>query len=143
MTFTSAIKQCYHKAFTLSGRASRSEYWLFSLYQLLLIFVLVAIMITTYTNLQNDDSGLVPSLMGIIILLSSITLAIHIVPMFCVTVRRLHDSNMPGWLILLSIIPVGNLILFIFMLLPSTPGDNPYGPNPHEEEQKEYEWEQQ
>ena len=142
MTFTSAIKQCYNKAFTLSGRASRSEYWFFSLYQLLLIFVLVAIMITTYTYLQDDDSGLVPNLMGIIILLLSITLSIHIVPMFCVTVRRLHDRNLSGWLLLLSIIPVGKLILFIFMLLPSTPGDNTYGPNPHDEEQKEYEWEE-
>ena len=87
MTFTSDIKQCYHKAFTLSGRASRSEYWFFSLYQLLLIFVLVTIMVFMSINLQDDDSGLVPSLMGIIILLSSITLAMHIVPMFCVTVR--------------------------------------------------------
>lgn len=140
MTFTSAIKQCYNKAVTLSGRASRSEYWFFSLYQLLLLFVLVPTMFTIDSNLQDDDSGLVPKLMGIIILLLSIALSIHIVPMFCVTVRRLHDSNMPGWLLLLSIIPVGNLILFIFMLLPSTPGDNPYGPNPHDEEQKEYEW---
>ena len=142
MTFTSSIKQCYHKAFTLRGRASRSEYWFFCLYLLILCFVLVTIMVFMSINLQDDDSGLVPSLMGIIILLSSITLAMHIVPMFCVTVRRLHDSNMPGWFILLSIIPVGNLVLFIFMLLPSTPGDNPYGPNPHDEEKKEYEWEE-
>ena len=142
MTFTSAIKQCYNKAFTLSGRASRSEYWFFSLYQLLLIFVLVAIITTICINLQDDDSGLVPNLMGIIILLLGITLLIHIVPMFCVTVRRLHDRNLSGWLLLLSIIPVGNLILFIFMLLPSMPGDNTYGPNPHDEEQKEYEWEE-
>lgn len=45
MTFTSAIKQCYHKAFTLRGRASRSEYWFFCLYLLILCFVLVTIMV--------------------------------------------------------------------------------------------------
>ena len=143
MTFTSAIKQCYHKAFTLRGRASRSEYWFFCLYLLILCFVLVTIMVFMDSNLQDDDSGLVPNLMGLSILLSGIALFIHIVPMFSVTLRRLHDGNMPGWLLLLSIIPVGNLILFIFMLLPSTPGDTPYGHNPHDEEKKEYEWEQQ
>ena len=143
MTFTSAIKQCYHKAFTLRGRASRSEYWFFCLYLLILCFVLVTIMVFMDSNLQDDDSGLVPNLMGLSILLSGLALFIHIVPMFSVTLRRLHDGNMPGWLLLLSIIPVGNLILFIFMLLPFTPGDNPYGPNPHDEEKKEYEWEQQ
>ena len=143
MTFTSAIKQCYHKAFTLRGRASRSEYWLFCLYLLILCIVLVTIMVFMDSNLQDDDSGLVPNLMGLSILLSGIALFIHIVPLFSVTLRRLHDGNMPGWLLLLSIIPVGNLILVIFMLLPYTPGDTPYGPNPHEEEKKEYEWEQQ
>ena len=143
MTFTSAIKQCYHKAFTLRGRASRSEYWFFCLYLLILCFVLVTIMVFMDSNLQDDDSGLVPNLKGLSILLSGLALFIHIVPMFSVTLRRLHDGNMPGWLLLLSIIPVGNLILFIFMLLPFTPGDNPYGPNPHDEEKKEYEWEQQ
>lgn len=143
MTFTSAIKQCYHKAFTLRGRASRSEYWFFCLYLLILCFVLVTIMVFMDSNLQDDDSGLVPNLKGLSILLSGLALFIHIVPMFRVTLRRLHDGNMPGWLLLLSIIPVGNLILFIFMLLPFTPGDNPYGPNPHDEDKKEYEWEQQ
>lgn len=143
MSFTSAIKQCYQKAFTLRGRASRSEYWFFCLYLLILCFVLVTIMVALDCNLQDNDSGLVPNLKGLSILLSGITLFIHIVPMFSVTLRRLHDGNMPGWLLLLSIIPVGNLILFIFMLLPSTPGGNPYGPNSHDEEQKKYEWEQQ
>ena len=143
MTFTSAIKQCYHKAFTLRGRASRSEYWFFCLYLLILCFVLVTIMVFMDSNLQDDDSGLVPNLKGLSILLAGLALFIHIVPMFSVTLRRLHDGNMPGWLLLLSIIPVGNLILFIFMLLPSTLGDNPYGPNPHDEEKKEYKWEQQ
>ena len=95
------------------------------------------------SNLQDDDSGLVPNLMGLSILLAGLALFIHIVPLFSVTLRRLHDGNMPGWLLLLSIVPVGNLILFIFMLLPSTPGDNTYGHNPHDEEKKEYEWEQQ
>ncbi|MDY5088127.1 MAG: DUF805 domain-containing protein [Prevotella sp.] len=109
----------------------------------MLCFVLVTIMVFMDSNLQDDDSGLVPNLKGLSILLAGLVLFIHIVPMFSVTLRRLHDGNMPGWLLLLSIIPVGNLILFIFMLLPSTPGDNPYGPNPHDEEKKEYEWEQQ
>lgn len=85
MSFTSAIKQCYQKAFTLRGRASRSEYWFFCLYLLILCFVLVTIMVALDSNLQDNDSGLVPNLKGLSILLSGIALFIHIVPAVCTT----------------------------------------------------------
>ncbi len=42
-------------------------------------------------------------------------------------VRRLHDKGKSGWLWLVSFIPVANLILFIYLLLPADPSPNKYG----------------
>jgi uncharacterized membrane protein YhaH (DUF805 family) len=48
-----------------------------------------------------------------------------------VQVRRLHDQDKSGWLILLSFIPyIGGLILLVLMLIDGTPGANRYGPDP-------------
>lgn len=67
---------------------------------------------------------------GYIITVVIYTLAVFF-PTLAVTVRRLHDINRSGWWYLLNFIPViGVLIIFIFLLLDSTPGDNNYGENP-------------
>ena len=45
-----------------------------------------------------------------------------------VTVRRLHDMNRSGWLILLFLLPVVNILLGLYLLLGSgTAGINNYG----------------
>ncbi|WP_164263979.1 DUF805 domain-containing protein, partial [Stenotrophomonas maltophilia] len=54
-----------------------------------------------------------------------------IIPNIAVTVRRFHDQDRSGWMILLSFIPfVGGLILFIFMCLDGTRGENRFGLDP-------------
>jgi uncharacterized membrane protein YhaH (DUF805 family) len=54
-----------------------------------------------------------------------------LVPGIAVTVRRLHDTGRSGWWILISLIPfLGWIVLLVFMVLDSHPGDNEYGPNP-------------
>jgi uncharacterized membrane protein YhaH (DUF805 family) len=45
-------------------------------------------------------------------------------------VRRLHDSDKSGWWLLLTLIPVGGLVLFIFYLLDGTRGPNRHGADP-------------
>ena len=53
------------------------------------------------------------------------------IPRLAVTVRRLHDSGRTGWWALIGLVPfIGFVILLIFMVLDSEPGDNAYGPNP-------------
>ena len=45
--------------------------------------------------------------------------------------RRLHDIGKSGSFILLNIIPViGSIVLLVWALKDSQPGDNQYGPNP-------------
>jgi uncharacterized membrane protein YhaH (DUF805 family) len=66
------------------------------------------------------------------ILLSIVGLALFI-PSLAVTVRRLHDQDKSGWLVLLPLIPlVGGIILLVFMLLEGTQGPNRFGPDPKE-----------
>ena len=97
MDIGTSIKVCFQKYAVFSGRASRSEFWWFYLYSLLIVPVASAIL------------GLIlPELGGLFFLIS-------IIPMFSVWVRRLHDVDQPGWLILIVIIPIfGIIILFWF-----------------------------
>lgn len=48
-----------------------------------------------------------------------------------VGVKRLHDINWPGWLIVLLVLPFANyLFALLLTFMPGTPGDNRFGPQP-------------
>ncbi len=91
-----------------SGRASRKEYWLFSLWNLPIVFVLTLIALPLY----------VLYVLGILL------------PALAVGVRRLHDTNRSAWWLLLYIVPFGGIAVFVFLCLKGTDGDNDYGPDP-------------
>ncbi|MCR9185609.1 MAG: DUF805 domain-containing protein [Halieaceae bacterium] len=104
-----------------TGRARRKEYWYFVLFNLLASIALGVI--DGITGTYSDDAGL--GLLGGIY-----ALAVFI-PSIAVAMRRLHDTGRSGWWLLLALIPIlGFLVLLVFMLLDSEPGDNQYGPNP-------------
>ena len=127
-----------------SGRSRRKEYWMFALLNFIIFIVLYAIMIlamgpSVMEAMMQVEGGMEPvqpssgmmagvGIAGVI--LGIYSLAIFI-PSLAVTVRRLHDQDKSGWLILLGFIPfVGGIILLVFMLLEGTRGDNRFGPNP-------------
>lgn len=103
-----------------SGRARRKEYWYFTLVSMLISFGLSYI---------EGWLGVFPETeYGV---LSLIYLLIVIIPTTAVGVRRLHDVGRRGWWYLLNLIPfVGTIIVLIFLVQDSQPGDNQYGPNP-------------
>jgi uncharacterized membrane protein YhaH (DUF805 family) len=104
-----------------TGRARRKEYWYFVLFNLLASIVLGVV--DGITGTYSEDAGL--GLLGGIY-----ALAVFI-PSIAVAMRRLHDTGRSGWWLLLALIPIlGFLVLLVFMLLDSEPGDNQYGPNP-------------
>ena len=56
-----------------------------------------------------------------------------LLPGLAVAIRRLHDIGKSGWFVLLALIPiVGSIILIVFYVKDSEPGENKYGPNPKE-----------
>lgn len=105
------------------GRARRREYWWFALVNFLVILVLSApVEFAEGTPLES---------VGVI--LTMLYLFGVFVPGFAVSVRRLHDIGRSGWWLLVSLIPLlGSLVLLVFFLLDSEPGENKYGPNPKE-----------
>ncbi|WP_428065060.1 DUF805 domain-containing protein [Candidatus Proelusimicrobium volucris] len=112
-----------HKYAVFSGRASRKEFWFFHLWYALTIFVLAMVFFGLYFAAMDGDRffGLLSTLVGIVIGL--INLGVFI-PVIALTVRRLHDAGLTGWLIMVSVIFAPMNI--IFGLLPPTPGKNQY-----------------
>ena len=54
-----------------------------------------------------------------------------IVPALAVLVRRLHDTGKTGWWALVGFIPlVGSIVLLVFTVTDSSPGENKYGTSP-------------
>jgi uncharacterized membrane protein YhaH (DUF805 family) len=102
------------------GRASRSEYWFFVLFNIIVSIILV--MIDRLLHLTIADGA-----MGILTLIYSLGV---LLPSIAVGVRRLHDTSRSGWWMLLAFVPIASLVLIVFFVLDSTPGTNQYGSNP-------------
>jgi uncharacterized membrane protein YhaH (DUF805 family) len=113
------------------GRARRSEYWLFTLFQVLVTFAIaILIGIASASTDTPDASGQDPNMVGGLLVLALILFWLAMfIPSLAVTVRRLHDSDKSGFWLLLHLIPVGGFVIFIFTLLDGTPGPNRHGPD--------------
>lgn len=133
-SFGTALKRYYGKYATFRGRASRSEYWWTQLYLSLIIIILYIPILPWYSDFLSSAasssrygsvSRSMPE-MGPLTVVALIVVFIfalaHIIPNLAVLVRRLHDANMSGGFIFLSLIPfVGGLIVFVLTLQSSKP----------------------
>ena len=128
MGLKEAVVSVFSKYATFSGRATRSEYWFFYLFNLLAVFIFMIIGVMLGAMFGGGE-GAAGGAIGGYILYILYALAAFI-PSLAVTVRRLHDTNRSGWNILWCLLPVvGPIVLLVFMVSDSTP-DNQYGPNP-------------
>jgi uncharacterized membrane protein YhaH (DUF805 family) len=125
------------------GRSRRKEYWMFFLLMLIIGFVIGVVAGATAPSVPLGPDGYADPEAA-----AAATMAIYsspafmiggliwlalLIPSIAVTVRRLHDQDKSGWLVLLAFIPfVGGLILLVFMLLEGTRGPNRFGPDPKE-----------
>lgn len=101
----------WKRAFDFSGVASRVQYWVPSLINTAIIVVLICILLSESVALT--------------FIISAIYLLVMIIPSISVTVRRLHDINMSGWLYLVNFIPgIGEIIVFVLMCLPTVKEGN-------------------
>ena len=94
MSFGEAIKSVFSKYATFSGRARRSEFWYFLLFNFLVSFVL----------------GLIPFLSVV----SGLWALAVLIPSLAVTVRRFHDIGKSGWNYLIIVIPELTLMGYLF-----------------------------
>ncbi|OAT55252.1 DUF805 domain-containing protein [Providencia heimbachae] len=110
------------------GRARRKEYWMFSLINIVIIIALSLVM----GGSINDDTGGMGGLGITALVLMLIYCVAVFIPSLAVTIRRLHDIDKSGWWYLISFIPFGGLIIFVFTCLDGTPGNNRFGSSPKE-----------
>ncbi|HWN38654.1 MAG TPA: DUF805 domain-containing protein [Gammaproteobacteria bacterium] len=93
MTFAESVRTCLSKYVDFNGVASRSEFWWFFLFQIVVVVVLSFV------------SQLVADIAALALLL----------PSLAVGARRLHDTGRSGWWLLIGLIPViGTLVLIVF-----------------------------
>lgn len=94
MTFQDSISTCFRKYADFSGQASRSEFWWFVLF--LVILSLVAALLGYAVH-------------GLVVLAT-------LLPRIAVATRRLHDTNRSGWWQLIVLVPlIGWIILIVFL----------------------------
>ena len=97
-----------------TGRARRTEYWMFTLINLVIAVVLSIIDAVIKTSIPlylYDLAVLIPSL--------------------AVAFRRLHDTGRTAWWLLIGLIPIiGAIVLIVFLATPGDAGDNQYGSDP-------------
>ena len=114
MDFGTAVKTGFSKFATFEGRASRSEYWFYTLF----VFATSVVL-----NIIDAVTGI-----GV---LSVIFALVTLIPSIAVAVRRLHDTDRSGWWYLLVLIPlIGIIVLIIWFCGRGTTGDNRFGADP-------------
>ena len=113
MDFISAIKSGFSNYANFSGRASRSEYWYFTLFSIIV----------------NLGAGFIDQILGFYIVAGIVGIAL-IIPGLSMSWRRLHDIDKSGalWFIWLSC--VGIIVLFVWSVTKGTTGPNRFGPDP-------------
>lgn len=102
-----------------NGRARRSEYWYFTLFN---IIVGIVISLIDQFVLGSDGTGILSNIYSLLIFIPSLAVAI----------RRLHDTGRSGWWLLIALTVIGVFVLLYFYVQDSEPGTNAYGPNPKE-----------
>ncbi len=108
MGFFTAIQACFRQYVVFGGRASRAEFWYFSLFLLIASLCLDAIFAPLGT---------------------AFTIA-TLPPALAVGARRLHDTDHSAWWLLLVLTIFGTVLLFIWSCLRGDPGANRFGPDP-------------
>jgi uncharacterized membrane protein YhaH (DUF805 family) len=123
----------YKRYADFEGRSRRLEYWMFTLFYVIvaMVLLLLAIIPAAGADATGEPTGEMSAVSVIFFVLFGLFVLGSFIPGLAVQVRRFHDQDKSGWLILLNFIPyLGGFIVFIFMCIDGTPGENSYGPSP-------------
>ncbi len=126
-----------------SGRASRSEFWYFILFNFIVSIILSVLDNVLGTNYTYEVVAVTPVIADTGVASTAMTQTIGylstlyglalIIPGISVSVRRLHDIGKSGWWLFISLIPIiGLFVLLFFYVKDSQEGRNEYGENPKE-----------
>ena len=128
MDFQKALRSFWKRYRDFRGRSRRSEYWFI---QLFLVVTNIAVAIIDLALMGWDVDRFIANGGGGIVGL--VWILVTIVPALAVLVRRLHDTGKSGWWALVGLLPlVGAIVLLVFTVTDSSPGENKFGPSPKE-----------
>jgi uncharacterized membrane protein YhaH (DUF805 family) len=116
MNFGQAIASGFKRYVDFNGRSSRSEYWFWVLFNVLVAVVLGILRVAGGGNGANA-------------LLYLYDLAV-LLPSIALVVRRLHDIDRSGWWYFIVFTIVGIIPMLIWLCTPGSPGSNQFGENP-------------
>lgn len=126
MGMKEALTSVFNNYANFEGRARRSEYWFFSLFNLLVSFAFAALLM-----LPREHSALYRLVQG----LSSLYSLAVFIPGLAVSWRRMHDIGKSGGNIFWAFLPiVGPILVLVWCCREGDAGDNAYGPDPKAEE---------
>ena len=110
MTFTQSISACMGKYATFRGRATKSEYWWFTLFVILMSWgadIVASVSLAT----GNPVAVILPLIVQLVFFLPSLS----------VGSRRLHDIGKSGWWQLIGLTIIGIIPLIIWFASDSKP----------------------
>ena len=121
----------YKRYFEFSGRSRRKEYWLFTLFYFLVSIAIGIVLGTPSYEHAGFYAAASTELTGTGGMVQNLFALASFIPSLAVSVRRLHDQDRSGWLLLLVFIPLlGWFALLVLMCLNGTRGRNRFGPDP-------------
>lgn len=113
--------------FRVSGRSSRQEY----IFRFCIMWFCLFIAEISESIMQSTRENELQFIASIILFFCIVVLFIlSVVQVFFVTHRRLHDINATGWWQLITLIPMGQLLMIALIFKKGTAGPNKYGSPP-------------
>ncbi len=131
MGFGKAIATCMGKYAVFSGRATRSEFWWFYLFAVLMHWGATLVENSIFAAFVASGEvydyyyHLAPPWwqQGVILIL-------FLVPVIAAGARRLHDTNRSAWWLLLAFTGIGIVVIIFWLAKDTKMEDNKYGPAP-------------
>lgn len=134
MDFKASVRTCFSKYATFTGRAGRSEFWWFVLFNLIARIVariVDGILFGGPMVMMQHGHGYgmweVYSPGGIV---TGIVMLGLILPQLAVGARRLHDIGRSGWWQLIVLIPLLGWLLLLYWFVQPSSGPNTHGEGP-------------
>ena len=115
MKFFESVSVCFSKYANFDDRASRSEYWWFYLFGILLQWIMYILGFISGGDTEGAD------------ILSGLAALVILVPTLAVTARRLHDTGKSGWNQLWALTIIGIIPLIIWFCTEGDKEVNKFG----------------
>lgn len=137
--FGEGISRFYRGYVKFDGRSSRAEYWwpflMKAIVNIAMFVAMIALIVSAETNSVSSSSDSIPGAFIGILLAWLLFALINFLPSIALEVRRFHDLDQTGWLVLVfwlmnAFIGVTVFAQLIWFALRGTDGPNQYGPDP-------------